>query len=59
MIAIIVEPTITAGNIISLVGTLVPMLIAGWKISSNMAKFGHKIDMMWAAYKKQHNIDEG
>lgn len=59
MIALIVEPTVTMGNIISLGGTLLTVLIAGWRVSANLAKFGHKIDMMWAAYKKQHNIEEG
>jgi uncharacterized membrane protein len=51
------EPTVTIGNIGSVVIVILSAIIAVWRVSIQLQKMQWKMDMIWKWYKKEHNID--
>ena len=52
------EPTITVGNVISIVSTIGALVVFGWRMSARFEKLDWKVSMIWKWYAKEHNIDD-
>ncbi len=61
MIAVILEPTISVGNVISILVTLVSVGAAFWRVTVRLIelKIEHqmKIEMLWKDYMKRHGLN--
>jgi hypothetical protein len=58
MMLMTIDPTITTGNIISVVSTVGAIGIAAWKIIGRINRMDMKINLMWQWFKKEHNIED-
>lgn len=52
----IIEPDISAGNLLSAAVALFSVIAAGWRISYQIKEMEWKLDMMWDQYCIDHNI---
>ncbi len=51
------EPTVSFGNVLSIVIVIVSVLGAVWKVSLLLQKMQWKMDMIWKWYSKEHGIN--
>jgi len=59
----LIDPTITVGNVISLVGTLLAFIWFVWRMSLMFTELKSELkirsDMMWRDYCKRHGMNGG
>ena len=53
----ILELTVTLGNVLSILVTILTAVVAAWKISLVLAQLKWRVDLMWKDYKTKHNIN--
>ena len=49
--------TITLGNLLTIIVTILTAIIAVWKVSLVLAELKWQVDLMWKDYKKDHGIN--
>ena len=52
------EHTITLGNMLTIITTVVSVGLAGFKISARLAKMEMKLNLMWEAFKRDHKLGD-
>jgi hypothetical protein len=55
----IIEPTISVGNILSAGTAVITVIVAAWRISYQIKEMEWKMNMIWKWYAKEHNIENG
>ena len=53
-----IEPTISLGNVINILVTMLSVLVAFWRIAARLTKFELKVNMIWNWYKSEHGIKD-
>lgn len=49
--------TVTLGNVISILATLLSLVALAWKLFSEIQRMKWKLDLIWRWYAKEHKID--
>ena len=53
----VIDPTISLGNILTIVTTLGSVTLAAWKIVTRLSKMEMKLNLMWSWFKREHKIE--
>jgi hypothetical protein len=53
-----IEPTISVGSILSTLASVCAIAVAFWRMAVKLSRLEFKLNMIWAWYKKEHNIDD-
>ena len=48
--------TITLGNLLTLVGTIISLMIMAWRLFARLQEMKWKLDLIWRWYSKEHDI---
>ena len=51
--------TITLGNLITLAGTIISLMLVAWRLFARLQEVEWKLDLIWRWYSREHDIGNG